>query len=103
MIFETHTVYAGDTGSLSSSARAGASSPACWTQSISSSTTTAGSRSCCRPERPAGHTGNFIATATDGANAGYVIARMLFHDWEHEVCPDLHIAQIGAEERIQPR
>jgi hypothetical protein len=29
--------------------------------------------------------------------ARYLIVRMLFHDWENEVSPDLHIVQVGHE------
>lgn len=97
LIFETHTVYAGDTGTLAELGPGGR----VVTGMLDSATLLVddGGRFeiLLAPERPAGHTGNFIATASDGNTAGYVIARMLFHDWEHETCPDLHIAQIGAE------
>jgi hypothetical protein len=53
------------------------------------------------PQRPAGYGGNFIATAAAAAEgvgtARFLIARMLFHDWENEGSPELHIARIGGE------
>ena len=62
------------------------------------------------PERPAGHTGNFIPTLkvvnrphpTDPdvppeRYATYVSGRQLFNDWEREDAIHLSIAQLGAE------
>src|SRR5262249_24391666 len=54
------------------------------------------------PQRPADYLGNFIATAKAGGADGtktarFLIARMLFHDWEHEASPDPQIEQIGNE------
>lgn len=103
IIFEAHTVYAGDTGGLAELGPGGR--------------VITGSLDVCdlavdddgrfdillAPQRPPDYTGNFIATATatataDGARtARFLIARMLFHDWEHEVSPDLHIVQVGKE------
>jgi hypothetical protein len=99
LIFEAHTVYAGDTGGLAELGPGGR--------------VITGSLDICdlavdddgrfeillAPQRPPGRTGNFVATATaDGTeSARFLIARMLFHDWEHEVSPDLHIARIGKE------
>ena len=97
MIFETHTVYAGDTGSLSELGPGGRVVTGMLDSEALVVDDAGRFEILLAPQRPAGHTGNFIATATEGANAGYVIARILFHDWEHEACPDLHIAQIGAE------
>lgn len=97
LIFEAHTLYAGDTGRLAELGPGGR--------------VITGSLDVCdlavdddgrfeillAPRRPPEHTGNFIATATaDGAEtARFLIARMLFGDWEREVSPDLHIARIG--------
>jgi hypothetical protein len=99
IIFEAHTVYAGDTGSLAELAPGG--------RIVTGSLDVAGLavddggrfEILLAPRRPTGHTGNFIATATaDGTQtARFLIARMLFHDWEREVSPDLHIAEIGQE------
>jgi hypothetical protein len=62
------------------------------------------------PERPAGHTGNFIPTLrrTTRPNpddpegsldryAGYLSGRQLFYDWEREDPVPLSITQLGAE------
>ena len=62
------------------------------------------------PERPAGHTGNFIATRKrverphpDDPSlpperyANYVSGRQLFYDWEREEAIHLSITQLGAE------
>ncbi len=67
------------------------------------------------PERPAGHTGNFISTRkvvgkphpTDPdmgpeRHANYVSGRQLFNDWEREEAIHLEIEQLGAEGRAAP-
>lgn len=52
------------------------------------------------PERPAGHTGNFIATQRISRRTGatyyaeYVTVRFLFHDWEREHSPELLIRRL---------
>ena len=97
LIFETHTVYAGDTGTLAELGPGGRVVTGMLDSSALLVDDDGGFEILLAPQRPAGHTGNFIATASDGNIAGYVIARILFHDWEHEACPNLHIAQIGAE------
>ncbi len=99
IIFEAHSGYAGDTGSLAELAPGG--------RAITGSLDVADLlvdddgrfEILLAPRRPADHSGNFIATATgDGTPpARYLIARMLFHDWEHEASPELHIVQIGKE------
>ncbi|MDH6198613.1 hypothetical protein M2272_005272 [Mycobacterium frederiksbergense] len=99
IIFEAHTAYAGDSGSLAELAPQG--------RVVTGLLDTPGLNVeddgtfeiLLAPQRPVGHTGNFIATATVGAGqtANYLIARVLFHDWEHEAAPELHITQIGKE------
>jgi hypothetical protein len=99
MIFEAHTAYAGDSGSLAEL------SPAQRAITGSLDTTdlaVADGRFeiLVGPQRPADYTGNFVATRQEdgGAKAArFLIVRMLFHDWENEVSPDLHIEQIGQE------
>jgi len=53
------------------------------------------------PEKPAGFTGNFIATRTKRREreyvSSYVSGRQLFYDWEREEPVDLVITRIGAE------
>ena len=99
IIFEAHSVYAGDTGSLAELAPGGRAI----TGSLDSSDLLVddGGRFeiLLAPRRPADYSGNFIATATDdgAASARFLIVRMLFHDWENETAPELHIAQIGNE------
>lgn len=99
LIFEAHTVYAGDTGSLAELMPGGR----VVTGTLDSADLTVGDDGrfeiLLAPQQPSDHAGNFIATATpeETATARFLIARMLFHDWEHEFSPDLHIAQIGKE------
>jgi Protein of unknown function (DUF1214) len=97
IIFETHTAYAGDSGSLaelSPTQRA-------ITGSLDSTDLVVADDGqfeiLVAPQRPAGHTGNFIASREDTKTARYLIARMLFADWENEASPDLHIVQVGQE------
>ena len=62
------------------------------------------------PERPAGHTGNFIAThrrvsipnpddpeGSQDRYASHVSGRQLFYDWEREDPVSLSLTQLGAE------
>lgn len=102
MIFETHTAYAGDSGSLMEL------SPAhrMITGSLDSSELRIESDGqfeiLVGPQAPTGFTGNFLpsrVTETGSWTAQYLIVRVLFHDWAHEYCPDLHIEQIGQEGR----
>lgn len=99
LIFETHTVYAGDTGTLAELGPGGRVVTGMLDSAALLVDDDGRFDILLASERPAGHTGNFIATASAGNTAGYVIARILFHDWEHETCPDLHIARIGADGR----
>lgn len=101
VIFEAHQGYAGDSGNLAEL------SPA--TRAITGSLDVSDLvvrpdgrfEILLAPERPGGYEGNFIATCRiddHGEHAAtYLIARMLFHDWENEVSPELHIARIGKE------
>ncbi len=101
MIFEAHTAYAGDSGTLAEL------SPS--ERAITGSLDTADLMVAddgqfeilVAPQRPADYTGNFIAsrqvTGDDTKAARFLIARMLFHDWENEVSPDLQIVQVGQE------
>lgn len=98
MIFEAHTVYAGDTGGLAELGPGGRIVTAMLDTANLIIDADGTFEILLAPDRPAEHTGNFLRTATDdGTTARYVIARMLFHDWENEASPDLHIAQIGKE------
>ena len=97
IIFEAHSVYAGDTGSLAELGPGGRVITGLLDTSGLAVDDDGRFEILLAPQRPADHTGNFIATASaDGSTtACFLVARMLFHDWEHEVSPDLHIAQIG--------
>jgi len=99
IIFEAHSVYAGDTGSLAELAPGGRVVTGLLDTSDLAVDDDGGFEILLAPRRPTDYSGNFIATATaDGSKtACFLIARMLFHDWEHEVSPDLHIGQIGNE------
>ncbi len=97
IIFEAHSIYAGDTGSLAELAPGGRTITGTLDMSDLLVDDDGRFEILLAPERPAGHSGNFIATATADGTAGYLIARMLFHDWENEASPDLHIVQIGRE------
>ncbi|QEN14371.1 DUF1214 domain-containing protein [Mycolicibacterium sp. ELW1] len=103
IIFETHTAYAGDSGSLMEL------SPAhrMITGSLDSGELRIDDDGqfeiVVGPEPPPDSDGNFLASrrVTDNGSgtAQYVIVRLLFHDWATEVCPDLHIEQIGQQGR----
>jgi hypothetical protein len=67
------------------------------------------------PERPAGHTGNFIPSwrrtsrphpdEPDGSldrHAEYVSGRQLFYDWEHEDAIALSLDRVGSEGEAPP-
>jgi hypothetical protein len=97
MIFEAHTAYAGDSGSLAEL------SPAqrAITGSMDSTDLVVDDDGAFEilvgPQRPTGYDGNFLASREGAQTARFLIARMLFHDWENEMSPDLHIVQIGKE------
>lgn len=101
LIFETHTAYAGDSGSLMEL------SPAhrMITGSLDSDELRVDNDGSFEilvgPEPPAGYDGNFVAsrrvTDNGAGTARYLIVRVLFHDWATEVCPDLQIVQIGQD------
>jgi hypothetical protein len=99
IIFEAHTVYAGDTGSLAELAPGGRTVTGSLDVADLAVDDDGRFEILLARQRPTGHTGNFIATATaDGTQtARFLIARMLFHDWEREVSPELHIVQVGKE------
>jgi hypothetical protein len=99
VIFEAHTAYAGDSGNLaelSPTERA-------ITGSLDSADLVVADNGqfeiLVGPQRPDDYTGNYIASrqAEDSKPARFLIVRMLFHDWENEVSPDLQIVQVGQE------
>jgi hypothetical protein len=97
LIFEAHTAYAGDSGTLaelSPTERA-------ITGSLDSTDLVVADDGqfeiLIAPQRPVDYTGNFIASREDTKLARFLIVRMLFGDWENEVSPELQIVQIGQE------
>lgn len=97
VIFEAHTGYAGDTGELTELLPGGRVNTG-KLESTSLEVEPDGTfEILLGPERPAGHTGNFITTrrSDDGVHtAEYLTMRVLFHDWEREDPLDLHIAAL---------
>ncbi len=110
LIFECASGYAGDSGSLAE-LRPGSRAMTGSLDSTKLQVESDGSfEILLAPERPAGHTGNFIATRTvrsrkgaDGAAspveyvARHLSGRQLFYDWEREDAVELTIARLGAE------
>jgi len=97
MIFEAHTAYAGDSGTL---AELNPTQRAITGSLDSSDLVVDGDgrfEILIAPQPPAEYDGNFIASREDTKTARFLIARMLFHDWENEASPELHIVQIGKE------
>ncbi len=102
MIFEAHSVYAGDTGGLAELGPGGRVVTGLLDTPDLAVDDDGRFEILLAPQRPADYAGNFIATTKAGGADGtqtacFLIARMLFHDWEHEASPDLHIVQIGKE------
>ena len=100
VIIEAHTGYAGDSGDLGE-LQPGARGN---TGKLDSSELVVDEDGrfevLLAPERPATHTGNFIATQRTSHRTGttfpaeYVTVRFLFHDWEHEESPELLIRRL---------
>ena len=97
IIFETHVSYAGDSGSLAEL------SPV--NRMITGSLDSAellidddGGFEIRRTGAPRGYVGNYLpsrkVTEMATGTAGYVIVRMLFHDWENEQSPELGIVAV---------
>jgi hypothetical protein len=100
VIFEAHTGYAGDSGDLAE-LQPGVRGN---TGRLDSSELVVDDEGrfeiLVAPERPAGHTGNFIATQRTSRRSGttfyaeHVTVRFLFHDWEREESPELLIRRL---------
>lgn len=100
VVFEAHSVYAGDTGSLMELAPGGRAVTGLLDSTDLAVDPDGRFEILCAPERPVDHAGNFIATAKDGAHtAAYLIVRVLFGDWANEVSPELRILWIGGRGR----
>lgn len=96
VVFEAHSVYAGDTGNLMELAPGGRVVTGLLDSTDLAVDPDGRFEILCAPARPVGHTGNFVATVKDGADtAQYLIVRSLFGDWANEVSPELRIVPIG--------
>lgn len=99
VIFENHSSYAGDSGELTELGPGGRVVTAVLDTSTLEVGTDGTFEILLAPERPAGHTGNFMATGKGEGEervlAAYLIVRMLYGDWDNEVAPDLHISYLG--------
>ena len=112
IIFETPSGFAGDSGSIAE-LRPGSRANGGVLDSAKLQVDADGRfEVLLAPERPAGHTGNFIATKTarnvrkpDGSSeqqeyvSRWVVLRELFHDWANEDLLDLEIVRLGSEGR----
>lgn len=110
IIFETPSGFAGDSGSIAE-LRPGSRANGGVLDSSSLQVEPDGRfEVLLAPERPPGHTGNFVATRTtrnvkraDGRVEAqeyvsrWVVLRELFHDWQHEDLLDLEIVRLGSE------
>lgn len=94
VIFEATTAYAGDSGSLSELSPAVRTNTGTLDSSKLVVQADGSFEILLAPERPAGHTGNFIPTRRAEHSAAYLVLRELYHDWEREVALDLHIERI---------
>lgn len=113
VILEAATDYAGDSGSLAElrpGNRAGTGMLDSSTLRIEPDGTF---EILVAPERPPGHTGNFVATRKvrparepGGADrvhvARHLTLRELFHDWEHEDALDLALEPLDDEATVPP-
>ena len=99
LIVEAHSSYPGDSGSLLELMPGG--------RTVTGTLDTAGLiveddgrfDILVAPEHPDGHAGNFVCSRSataDGTDvvSTYVVVRVLFHDWEREVAPELAIVAL---------
>jgi len=116
LIFElSDGCLAGDSGSLAE-LRPGVKAQTGWIDSSQLQRDEAGSfEILLAPERPAGHTGNFVSThrhttrpnpedpgASPDRYACYLSGRQLFYDWEHEEPVHLTLTRLGGEGEAPP-
>jgi hypothetical protein len=101
LIFEASTAYAGDSGNLIELAPGGRANTGHLDSSELQVDADGGFEILMAPERPEGHTGNFIRgqQVRDGnqLTARYLVLRELFHDWEHEDPIEIAIHRVGGE------
>ena len=101
VIFETPSGYVGDTGSIAE-LKPGTRANGGVLDSAKLEVDANGRfEILLAPDRPAGHTGNFIGTKAVRRGVEFVsrwiVLRELFHDWEHEDVLDLELVRVGSE------
>lgn len=110
VIFEATNVYAGDSGNIAELMPGSRVNTGTLDSSNLIVESDGSFEVLLAPERPVGHSGNFIAIKTtrqrnnpDGTTedvdytAHYLVVRELFYDWGQEDALDLHIARAGNE------
>jgi hypothetical protein len=101
VIFETPSGYVGDSGSIAELAPGTRANGGVLDSSALELEPDGGFEILLAPERPAGHSGNFLATRRERRGSLYtsrwVVLRELFHDWEREDPLDLSIVRVGSE------
>jgi hypothetical protein len=101
VIFETPSGYVGDSGGIAELRPGTRANGGVLDSSGIQHEPDGGFEILLAPERPAGHTGNFLATRAVRRGAEFVsrwiVLRELFFDWEHEDPLDLAIVRVGSE------
>ena len=94
VIFEATTAYAGDTGKLEELSPAVRTNTGTLDSSKLAVADDGSFEVLLAPERPDGHTGNFIPTRRGEHEATYLVLRELFNDWEREDSLELRIERV---------
>jgi hypothetical protein len=108
VIFEAHTGYAGDSGGLAELQPGGRANTGKLDVADLQVAPDGSFEILLAPDRPEGHTGNYISTQRTSKRTGlshtaeHLSMRVLFHDWDREDPLDLHIVQIGKEGEHPP-
>jgi len=101
VIFETPSGYVGDSGSITELAPGTRANGGVLDSSQLQTGADGSFEILLAPERPAGHSGNFLTTRARRRGREYtsrwVVLRELFHDWENEDPLDLSIVRVGSE------
>jgi hypothetical protein len=97
VIFEATTAYAGDSGSLTELSPSVRTNTGTLDSSKLAVDADGSFEILLAPQRPEGHTGNFMFTKRAEHAARYLVLRELFHDWEREDALDIEIIRVGSE------